>query len=202
MFCQNCGTENPEGSAFCKGCGSALKIAPVPAAEPVVEPVAATPVTEIPNDTQTNYTPVPTKDPGKGFGIAAMIMGILSLVTTGCCCMCVAYFSPLIGLPFAILGLIFGIVARKKSKSAGLKNPMATAGIITSVVCLVICVILGILFLLYMLFGIGVAIFESAQTVPNDMIRPNYGESYGGSYSGSFDDSFGDKFTYYVYPSN
>ena len=62
--------------------------------------------------------------------------------------------------------------------------------------------ILGILFLLYMLFGIGVAIFESAQTVPNDMIRPNYGESYGGSYSGSFDDSFGDKFTYYVYPSN
>ena len=69
MFCQNCGTENPEGSAFCKGCGSALKIAPAPAAEPVVEPVAATPVTEIPNDTQTNYTPVPTKDPGKGFGI-------------------------------------------------------------------------------------------------------------------------------------
>jgi hypothetical protein len=53
-----------------------------------------------------------------------------------------------------------------------------------------------------MLFGIGVAIFESAQTVPNDMIRPNYGESYGGSYSGSFDDSFGDKFTYYVCPSN
>ena len=37
--------------------------------------------TEIPNDTQTNYTPVPTKDPGKGFGIAAMIMGLAVGVT-------------------------------------------------------------------------------------------------------------------------
>lgn len=201
MFCQNCGTENPEGSAFCKGCGSALKIAPVPAAEPIVEPVAATPVTEVPNDTQTNYTPVPTKDPGKGFGITAMIMGIISLVATSCCCMCVAYLSPLIGLPFAILGLIFGIIARKKSKSVGLKNGMAMVGIITSVICLVICVVLGVLFLLCMVFGIGASIFESFETVPNDMIRPNYSDSYGGSYSGSFDESFGDGFIYHVYPS-
>ena len=201
MFCQNCGTENPEGSAFCKGCGSALKIAPAPAAEPVVEPVAATPVTEIPNDTQTNYTPVPTKDPGKGFGITAMIMGILSLVTTGCCCMCVAYLSPLLGLPFAILGLIFGIIGHKKSKSVGLKNAMAMVGIITSVVCLVICLVLGVLFLLYMVFGISMAIFESSQPMYETPIYPNYNDSYGGSYSGSIEGGFDDKFTYYVSPN-
>ena len=117
MFCQNCGTENPEGSAFCKGCGSALKIAPAPAAEPVVEPVAATPVTEIPNDTQTNYTPVPTKDPGKGFGIAAMIMGLAVGVTySGAIVIPIGAFT--ISLSGLAVGALVGILYRKNVAEA------------------------------------------------------------------------------------
>ena len=40
MFCTNCGKENPDGSAFCSGCGKSFG-APVaqPVAEPVAEPV-------------------------------------------------------------------------------------------------------------------------------------------------------------------
>lgn len=162
MFCQVCGTENPEGSAFCKGCGSALKIAPAPAAEPVVEPVAATPVTEIPNDTQTNYTPVPTKDPGKGFGIAAMVLGIVGIVVTVVCCS----FSYL-GLIFSIVSIILGIVAKKKSKSVGMKNTMATVGIILSCIIIGINVLSLLIVLGTYLFAFLVTFFTSNQSSPS-----------------------------------
>lgn len=38
MFCPNCGKENPDGVAFCSGCGMAFG---TPAAQPVPHPVAA-----------------------------------------------------------------------------------------------------------------------------------------------------------------
>ena len=49
MFCPNCGKENPDGVAFCGGCGMAFSApaaqpAPQPAAAPVAAPVAAAPV--------------------------------------------------------------------------------------------------------------------------------------------------------------
>ena len=56
-------------------------------------------------------------------GIASMVMGILSLVT-GCSG---------VGILLAILGLIFGIISRAKCK-----NAFAVAGIVTSVIGLII----------------------------------------------------------------
>ena len=59
MFCQNCGRQNPDGTAFCSNCGSALNGAPVAPVAPV-----------------TPVVPAPAAVPGKGLGIASMVVGI------------------------------------------------------------------------------------------------------------------------------
>lgn len=63
----------------------------------------------------------------------SMIMGILSL-TCVCCCY---------GLPFNVLGLIFGLVAKSQIKSQGGEGSgMATAGIVMSIISLVLAVVI------------------------------------------------------------
>jgi hypothetical protein len=64
-------------------------------------------------------------DPGKGMGVASLIL---------------AFFIPLVGL-------ILGIIAKGKSKKAGFKNSLALAGIIISIVGMVVQLIFGALFL-------------------------------------------------------
>jgi uncharacterized membrane protein len=41
MFCPQCGTENPDGTAFCANCGTTLGAAAAPTSAPTPEPVAA-----------------------------------------------------------------------------------------------------------------------------------------------------------------
>lgn len=123
MVCTKCGFTNEAEAKFCASCGAALSA-------PVVEPAADTYAN--PADTYTapvqnptpaysapyqapvqNYVPAqPVAQPGKGFAIAGMVCGIVSLV-------CIV---PLIT---GLLGIIFGGVA----KSKGFQGGMATAGI-------------------------------------------------------------------------
>ena len=110
MFCQNCGRQNPDGTAFCSNCGSALNGAPVAPVAPV-----------------TPVVPAPAAVPGKGLGIASMVVGIGSLVR-----FCTGWFA----IICAIVGTALGGVALKKAKDAGVKNGMATAGLACSVVAL------------------------------------------------------------------
>lgn len=70
------------------------------------------------NNNSGNELYADNKKPGRGFGIASMVLGILSLV-----CCCTAYF----GIVLGVLGLIFGIISYKKGS-----NGFAIAGIITS----------------------------------------------------------------------
>lgn len=47
MFCTQCGTQLPDGSKFCTGCGAKIEVAPAPAAAPQPEPaVEEAPVVE------------------------------------------------------------------------------------------------------------------------------------------------------------
>lgn len=65
----------------------------------------------------------------KGLSVAALIFGILGIV---CCC---------IGFPFAIIGLILAIMALVKRKAG---KGLAIAGLITSLITLIISAIVGI----------------------------------------------------------
>lgn len=57
-----------------------------------------------------------------GMAIASLVLGICSLA---CCC---------VGIPFSVVGLVFGIIARKNDSS----NNMALVGIILSVVGIIV----------------------------------------------------------------
>ena len=73
---------------------------------------------------------------GNNFGIASLILGILSIL--------ISLFSALAGIVMGILGIIFSVKQRRRSP-----NGIATAGLITSIIGLAISVIsLIILFLL------------------------------------------------------
>ena len=113
-YCANCGNRCADNLAFCNSCG-----APLQQAQPV-------------------YAAAPEL-PGKGFGVASMVLGIISLAL-----FCFWYLA----LPCAIVSLILGSIGTSKAKQVGMKNGMATAGIVLS------CVALG-LALLIVVIGAG-----------------------------------------------
>ena len=118
MFCKNCGAEF-EGS-FCPTCGTVAETAPVETVE---------------------AEPIKVEDPGKGKGLASMIMGIASLVlgsTCSCLFACLGGFVPAV---LAIVSIVLGAMGINASKAAGFKNTKALVGIITSVLALVIILI-------------------------------------------------------------
>ncbi len=83
------------------------------------------------NSYSYNDTIVTTTDTtSTGFGIASLVMGIISIVTS-CCCGS--------GIIFSILGIIFGCIQQKDA--FGKKPGTAIAGIITSCVGIVFCII-------------------------------------------------------------
>ena len=152
MFCPNCGTQNADNVAFCAGCGTKLG-----ADQPVQQPVSEVPVYEAPAQPQQPayqqpvyqtpaqpqqpvyqqpYQPAyqqPSVVPGKGMGIAGMVLGIIALVF-GCC-------TEFISIPCAVIGLILSAVAMSKAKKAGMKNGCAVAGIVCCSISLALAII-------------------------------------------------------------
>lgn len=130
MFCQKCGHNNPDGAPFCSNCGS---------------PMNAQQNYQFQYQQNVNFQSSKPFIPGKGMGIAAMVLGIVACVF---CC----YFY--ISLPCAITGLILGCMSNSKAKKAGFKNGFAVAGIACSAVALG----LTLLFLVYIIFVFGTLI--------------------------------------------
>lgn len=69
---------------------------------------------------------------GQGFGIASMVLGIVSLVL--CCCV------PIISIICSIISIIFGVKVKGYSGDRAVSG-MATAGIVCSIISLILCVI-------------------------------------------------------------
>ena len=112
MYCENCGAQNTEGASYCSNCGA--------------------PMGQQANfNYQTPATQPKRKIPSLGMGITSMVLG-----ATTCGFLCYAIFI----VPCAIIGLILGCMANSRAKAVGLKNGFATAGIITSVIGLVLAV--------------------------------------------------------------
>ena len=83
----------------------------------------------------------PMDSTAKGMSIASLILGIVSIV---CCC---AYY---IGITFSIVGLILGILAKKRITG---KSSLALAGIITSSIGLAVSVIWLIIMIVAIVAG-------------------------------------------------
>ena len=114
-ICPNCSTNNAPGATHCASCGTPLSSA-IYGVAPAV--------------------------PGKGLGIASMVLGIISLVL-----FCIWYIS----IPCAIIGAALGGVALNKAKAVGMKNGLGTAGL----VCSVIAIGLAILFIILVAIGLA-----------------------------------------------
>lgn len=145
-FCPNCGTE-AEG-VFCPECGTKIvpksstnavndESQTVQAATPIQPNVSAqaVPQTQAPLQPQTTYSTQPAspyvknssqgselviadEKKGKGFAIASLVMGIISICTIG------ALFLP------EVLGIVFAFVSKNGKPMRGL----AKAGLICSIV--------------------------------------------------------------------
>ncbi len=145
MYCNKCGNNVADGLKYCDVCGAELS-----------NPATST-------GSYDNAT-ISSEDPGKTTGLLSMIFGIASIVLNCSCCLS---FIPIIGniismlsflaLPSSIAGLITGIIGNKKSNSVGISNGQAKAGIITSIIGIVlgiITAIIGIAVLAYLgIFG-------------------------------------------------
>ena len=136
MVCKNCGSYNDDSSKFCIGCGNVLNEQQNAYGQDSYNQENFNQGYSNPNDIYTppvyrgdynQYPPVNQGNatvPGKGLAIAGMVCGIVSIV------LC-SLFIP------AILGIIFGGVA----KSQGYKGGEATAGIVCGVVSLALIVV-------------------------------------------------------------
>ena len=69
--------------------------------------------------------PVANPNAGKGLAVASLVMGILALVNM---------FWMIPGILFGILGIIFAAVAKKQGNTSG----MGTAGLVMSIIGLVL----------------------------------------------------------------
>lgn len=128
MFCPICGKDCAENTAFCDNCGNPLnRPAPViPSQDPHASAQAPTqPIGEL---------------PGKTMGIIGMILGILSIL--GGCCL---FF---VSIPCSVAGIILSAISMKRAKEVSRRNNFALAGLICSIVGLVLAVLFTVLIIL------------------------------------------------------
>ena len=136
--CVNCGSLIMDDGQFCDKCGA--KQNEQFEQQPMQQPVQQTVYQQVIRVPQPQL-------PGKGMGVAAMVLGIISLVI-----FCFAYIS----LPCSILGVVLGAVSRSKAQKANMKNGMANAGVVCS------CIALGLWLLLIVLALAGLASLGAA----------------------------------------
>lgn len=135
-FCTQCGAPLEQEAAFCTNCGQALT-------EPAPEPAAPAPAA--PTVTLCPPPPPKPKVPGRGIGIASMVLGILSAFTAGSVISetvdTLIYFPAFFSwgeavadtLTFsvmALLALIFSFSARKKQYHNAISTTGLTLGIL------------------------------------------------------------------------
>ena len=98
------------------------------------------------NQQQTSQTPSnPGEDPGKTLGIVSLVLAFI------------------IPLP----GLIFGFVARSKSKKAGHSNGLALAGIILSIINIVVFIFIFTV----LIFGVGKVVNKCSELGPGTHVE-------------------------------
>ncbi len=142
MFCNHCGANVPEGSAFCQNCGA--PVASVPA-QP--DPYRVTPAVN-PN--------AKTVDPREREASKSVLtFGIIALAFS---CSWILSF----------VGIIFAFIARSKVKAYESEFGPATGktkvGKIFSIVSIPLSIVMTVFFVLYILFIVGMITFVITQS--------------------------------------
>ena len=76
--------------------------------------------------------PVANKNPGTGFSVTALVLGILSLILAW------FYLVNISAIVFGIVGIVMAAIGRKKSIAAGAPTGLGTAGLVTSIIGLAV----------------------------------------------------------------
>ena len=137
--CKNCGFEFNDGT-YCPHCGTQIDLT-----QPETNSYQSNIVPPV-----QNYNPQPVEEPGKGKGIASMVLGIIAVLPV--CC-------GTVGIILGIISFILGLVANSESKKAGNKNGYAIAGIVLSILSWVIpLIILSLYVFLALIYGMSTPI--------------------------------------------
>ncbi len=119
----------------------------------------------------SQYTPYP-QQPSQGMAVASLVLGIISIVFS--------YFTAM--LPFLFIVPIIGIVlgALHKSKHLPVGKGLSTAGIVTSIVGIVLTLLIYVLCVVLVVFFMEDMINFIRQTSPEDyeMLYEMYGEQF------------------------
>lgn len=130
MFCNNCGNNCRDGLSFCTNCGNRLSSLPHQEQPSFVSPQ----VIYIQQEPAQGYQAAEPKKPGFALSIPAMIAGIISVVD--------------MNVFFGIAGIIMSAISIAKGKKAGVKNGMAIAGLVCSIIGTIIGAALVVLLIL------------------------------------------------------
>ena len=133
-YCPSCNQPNDDATTYCASCGQPFgqpnySQQPQGYAPPPPQGYAPQP---------PGYGPQVTKPPGNGMGVAGMVLGIIAIVT------CWWGYAAIVSMILAIVGLVLSIMGRKKNAEVGAPAGMATAGLIMSIIALVLSVIVFI----------------------------------------------------------
>ena len=129
MYCRRCGGQIADGNNFCQYCGMPLDDANAGQNQQQgTQNQQQSYGYRQPNyQNYYNYYPYnyPYQQPvpGKGYGIASLVLGICSIPL---------FELSLVGLIISIIGLCLGISSSRSAKSVGMTNGIATAGIVCS----------------------------------------------------------------------
>lgn len=106
----------------------------------------------------SGYYDTASQSKGNGFGIASMVLGILALV----------FFCGCINIPLAIIAIVFAAIhINRKNGSIG----FAIAGIVTSVISVLLTVIMLVVF---WVTGSGITSLMYADTLPFEGFTDDY----------------------------
>ena len=132
-YCNNCGGKMDEDVAFCPECGQKVindeqyntSIQSINDDGQGMQQVTNFNTGHYDSTTNNNSNSNDISQPGKGFAIASLVLGIVSLLFI--------IFFPLVGLVVSIVG----VVCATKAKSSGYNGGMQTAGVVCSLIGLI-----------------------------------------------------------------
>lgn len=159
MICPKCNAENNEGVRFCVNCGAEI----APESNPVVNNSPAN-QEQAYRINQPTAPAAPAKSPSNGLSVAALVCGLLGII--GSFIPIVKYFT----LVLAILGIVFGVIGKKKAAEAGNTNTgLATAGLVLGIIGTAFSAV-GVICALACVGAAGAAA-ESAGIAANDILN-------------------------------